>query len=463
MLLGLYGIVLIGISVRRLLAGIPGLFDLGWMVAGLRAVSDHGPLAPIPWSGISLLENHFSPALLPLSHVGRLDEAGVVLVAIQVLSVVGGVALLWFAFRSMSVPPRADRLLITAGLALHPALLYAAFFDVHSNVIAVLPVAAMCWGLICRNGPLVAVSALAAALLREDVALLVILLLAAHFGLVRSMRIVWVPLIVAVLAGLWGLTLRDEIALVGLLGASSSRNLFQFAGDSLSNFWDRGLAISTLVTLSFPWILVRRVDHRFWIPVAAAFLPLLFLANAVTRTPSFHYFALAPLVLAFGCAKSLVHGSVEDRTPRVVAWIAVGVLTLSGPLGLDLYGRSGFRNSLQDVVDVPVSEFEQFAELRHALGCLEPNDSASVDPRLVPWSGGSPAVLPLPLPFEDLRFDIAGGSIVMMEAGLSVEPDAVISTKPPARVASSYHRDPDLFDLWWRDPARSCDNRLLEE
>jgi len=446
--------VLGALALSRTWMMIPLAFDLGWMVSGLGAIAREGLLAPISWSGIALLEDHFSPLLVPLAPLGNWMYGGLALTAIQAAAIGVALLLLWQLLKESRLPVTTAVLLLAAA-ALHPALLYAGLFDVHANVLALPFLVVLLKGIIRERSSWTVVGGVGASLLREDVALFVLLLVLINHRRIQR----------RVLFSLAGFSVALIAVWMYLAGGASTgaASMFGYVDlqepvDSVVKAWgyfsEGGIVLSVLLVLVTPWIFFGKPSWRVLLPGIAVSLPLLFAATPVTRVLAFHYYAAIPIIAAasFADVAKEIRLSGSRRfiiSGLVIAWTALG------PLGASSLTSEYTGNSLQQVLDAAGRPSFDPDLLRAAVHCTNGADDIAVESRVTPWVGQRARVYLLPHPFEDLFFRSGLGLVPMRSADPTARPQAVI-TSDPLPVPSEYVQDETNRYVWWRPPAESC-------
>lgn len=369
-------------------------------------------------TGVSLLGDHFSPILVPLSPVALLPGAAFWLIGVQALLVALSIPIVWLVARELS-PGRAG--VVTAVYAVCPPLLYAVWNDFHASTLALPFVAAWLLGVVKRNRGVTIWAGLAAVLCREDVAL--------------TVGVVGLFLALTVWRGTLGVALAGVVVSVSYFAAGGGTGWLSGAGlaylresafpevigDVLQVSWSGGLLVSLLATLIVPWRLLGRQDLRLWAFYLVSVAPLLVLDAPNVHSPGLHYFSvgalIGPLALRTG----------ETSRPGLLPRLVLLVLLVSGPMGTSLWTYSALANPPAPVVlKEGIETYGNNAEIHDLLASLgDEGLVVSAVQNLVPLISSRNQVYPWPAPFFDLVLGkISDVPIVVADPGLV--PDLVL-------------------------------------
>jgi hypothetical protein len=354
----------------------------------------------------------------------------------------------WVAWRfalAKVADPRT-RVLIVVAFATAPAALYPLLYDVHPNVVAVPFVMLTLFGFATDRVRLVILAGVAASLLREDVALALVI-----FGLLnlRTRTKQAVPLIVIGLSAmvLWLALPRGPSFGYGIFyGYIDPSHPVETLARIPGVVWAGGLLVLWAIAVFLPWIISRGLDWRPLLVVLVAGAPYLLAESAIAKTVAFQYWALAPVFL-FAAA---VHtGATVVGVRRTAFGMFTALAFLGGPFVTGLLGSGGF--GLTDLERVIAERRPLVVAAHRAVSCIDPDATVAMMSQLTPLTGHFREVRLLPAPFEDLTGE-AGD--VMQQADPDLEPTFLLANEIPS-AATAYTRSPSNPLVWYREDVES--------
>lgn len=457
-----YAGVLGAVAAWRVWLMIPGAFDLGHQVWAVTVVGSDGFEAVIPWSGLSAMGTHFS-ILLPLLYAfSALPGFPIVLVVLQA----GAIGLSgWLVWRfAVSRTERGVAALITAGVMLHPATLYAALWDVHMNVLGLPLLVAFAVAVASADSRSALIWGCLASLAREDLALIVIAVALVNVPRIGRRTAIGLSAIAAGVVTAW-LTIGGSTGAVSIFGFVDVSDPLGTVLRAFENLSEGGYVISLVTLLALPWMFLGKPDWRLVLPVIITHVPLLFSDTPVTRSIGFHYYTIATFAIGIGVA-ARSDRSISTRhttfrlspSSKLFAGLAVLVLlVIVGPFGTSAVSREYTRNSVVGIADGLETRMQTAAEMHRAIACVRNEEAGTVaaEGSYVPWLHDVELRL-LPHPFEDLLFASGRSSVVLLKAN-SVKPDVLVTTAANSVIPDDYTRDPNLPLVAWSDDERRCE------
>ncbi len=347
-------------------------FDLGFMLDGLEHLAAGRPNAVIEPAGWSLFEDHFSPVLFVFAPLAVLPGAAYVLVLAQALLVALAIALVGGLLQASSLSPQSRQLAFAAFVVV-PGLGYAVLFDFHPTVAALPLAVVMVRGLVESVDAWLVVGGAGLALVREDMAVLVVLMTIAY-GARR--RAVLIPGGVAAAAlVLWRMTAGGPQYF-----SEASYSYVSFSdplgtvGGAMEALWAEGLVVFLVVVLALPWAMLRGWSARPLVVGAIFYTPLLLSALFNTKSVGFHYYVLAGLFATW----SLVEGRPVDLSDRRTA-AAVALLVVTAVIGP--LGTGSAAPPVETVLEAArplLTDGAAVAASHAALDCLDPAQPTSM-------------------------------------------------------------------------------------
>lgn len=396
----------------RVWAFFTGAFDLGVHVHALRTVRMLGPGAAVPLIDRSFLADHFSPLELPLALIVGTHWDPYVLVVLQAAAVALAGFFVWrIAVRHRATTP----LLHQAAFLSAPLVLFAAWNDFHPSVLAAPFLVVFFDRIRGGNEQALLVAGCAAALLREDVALVVLL------GLLIFPRLSWQRLLVALVAGIGvAASLR-----LGGRGWFSEATAYLRSGDLLPSLldevWDGGALLWIWPGALIPWVFVARPAARYLMVAVVFSLPLLVIDLPVLQDLRHHYY--------FPMAAPLAVGAVHGR-PWPVATPRVGVAALAVALFLGPLGAAAAGDRVAPawvVVGASIRNGAEIAAVHEWIDQVDPGESVSAATFTVPFLRAD-EVRMWPSPFRDLVLRVSPQPIVQADPSAEVT-DVVAPTR----------------------------------
>ncbi|NOY55081.1 MAG: DUF2079 domain-containing protein [Actinobacteria bacterium] len=366
-------------------------FDLGVFVQAFRTMMLHGPFATIPMLGQTFLEDHFSPLALPLVLLARSSALPYLLLAVQTGMVALAGLFIWrIAVRGGSRRP----LLHLLGFLLAPVVVGAVWSDFHVSVLAAPFLVLMLDGLHTGADRRVLWAGSAAALMREDIALVVLIAILVW----RPSPRMW-PLII-----LAGLSVAGGVLLGGPNWFVESGTRYLGATDTpirsaLAVAWDSGRLLPLVLFLVMPWVFLGHIGWRSWAVATVLFIPLAFLDLPVLDHVGSHYYLPLGIVLAVGAARG---GERFVPSLRWVSYAAVALALVVGPL---VFGISGYQDvPAWRVAKVAMQDASSVASVHAWVNSLALGESVSAVNSLVPWIEATDGVWVWPSPLRDVVF-----------------------------------------------------------
>jgi len=379
-------------------------FDLGVFVQAFRTMVLHGPFAAVPMLGQSFFEDHFSPLALPLALLAGSSALPYLLLAVQTGMVALAGLFIWnAAVRAGTRRPQLHLL----GFLFAPVVVGAIWSDFHVSVLAAPFLVLMLEGLHSGANRRVLWTGAAAALTREDIALVVLLLILV-WGLGRQL---WPLIILTISCVAGGVFLGGPNWFI----ESGTRYLAVSGApiqSALGVFWDSGRLLPLLLFIVLPWVFLGRIEWRSWTVAALLFIPLAFLDLSVLDHAGSHYYLPIGIVLAVSAARG---SDRVNSSLRVMPVGAVVLAFLAGPLGSGVSGYQGAPGWY--VAKVATVESSSVALTHKWVASLALGESVSAVNPLVPWIEAGMGVWVWPSPFTDVVF--------------SEEPDVAIVVADP--------------------------------
>ena len=376
-------------------------FDLGVFVQAFRTMILHGPLATVPMLGQSFLEDHFSPLALPLMFLAASSALPYLLLAVQT----GMVALAGFFIWRIALRAGSRRpLLHLLGFLFAPVVVGAVWSDFHVSVLAAPFLVLMLDGLHTGADRRVLWAGSAAALMREDIALVVLILILVW----RPSRRVW-PLII-----LAGLSVAAGVLLGGPNWFVESGTKYLAASASpirsaLAVAWDSGRLLPLVLFIALPWVFLGRIGWRSWLATTLLLTPLALLDLPVLDHVGSHYYLPLGIVLAVGAARG---GERFVDSFRSVPGGAVVLALMVGPLVSGVSGYQGVPGWY--VAKVAMQETSSVASMHAWVNSLALGESVSVVNPLVPWVEADMGVWVWPSPFVDFVFSERSSTAIVV-------------------------------------------------
>jgi hypothetical protein len=433
---GIWVLVVGGISVVRVWALIPHVWDLGFFVHGLAAVARGGLDAVVPFAGWTVLEDHFSPLLLLLAPLSRFSWSPYLLVAIQAVAVGSSIPI---AARMVSRSTDSARRvwLLTVAYALSPVLLFAAFFDIHASVLATPLLLLVFEGIDLSARRQIVVAGAAAALLREDIAFFMLVLAVFFFTEAKRAMIL--------LGGIAALTLLVGRIVAGGRDPALTPPHVNFSyeyidiGDpagTVAGLVDALFAAGSsallllLIAVAVPWITLGRLDGKVGLYGSAVAAPFLLSQYTVTKSVASHYyFALAPILLwavIRGGQERAPAANEHARRRLAVAGVVLGFL--GGPLAFGALATSG-SNTAAEIVDAALRDRADIARVHDALDCVPDEFSLAVGPELTPHVADHEMVWQWPQPVDRAVWILGGNRFELRSVDPTGRPDAIVFTR----------------------------------
>jgi len=364
-------------------------FDLGVFVQAFRTMILHGPFATIPMLGQSFLEDHFSPLALPLALLATSSALPYLLLAVQT----GMVALAGFFIWRIALRAGSRRpLLHLLGFLFAPVVVGAVWNDFHVSVLAAPFLVLMLDGLHTGADRRVLWAGSAAALMREDIAIVVLILILVW----RPSRRVWPVIILAGLSAAGGVLLGGPNWFV----ESGTRYLAASGSpirSALAVAWDSGKLLPLILFIVLPWLFLGRIGRRSWLAAALLLTPLAFLDLPVLDHVGSHYYLPLGIILAVGAARG---GERFVDSFRLVPGGAVVLALMVGPL---VSGVSGYqRVPGWHVTEVAMQDASSVATMHAWVDSLALGESVSAVNPLVPWIEATDAVWVWPSPLQNV-------------------------------------------------------------
>jgi len=435
-----WSIAIAGVGIYRVWALQSNAADLGFLVHGLATVVRDGWRAPIPWAGWSLIEDHFSPLLLLLSPFSTWMISGYLLVAVQAAALGFAAWQVWRLAEEVGASNRV-RWLVLASLLVSPALLFGSLYDVHANLLAAPFIALMLRGVVTHRSSLVFTGGIGASLLREDAALLILIISACYASQIGIRRSVLVGGFSAAMLLGWQLTAGGpQVVRTWSFDHIRMSDPGEFVASVLSGFWGRGGLLAVLVGIAIPWIAFVIPSKRALAVAGLWILPLLLSGMEATESVAFQYYSLVPVVLAAGSLERI--GSSEVRNFRARAgWVFVAIALLMGPFASGVIAPLGV-NAWGVVAAGDQTHGE---EMRTAVSCLRDRVLVTVDSSLTPLTGHLEAIRVFPHPFSGLYIQ-SGEDTQLLMSPTDETPTYLITAE--AFDESAYQRIAGTETVW---------------
>ena len=431
------------LSVMRVWSLQSGALDLGFMVHALAAVSRRGLTGEASWAGWSFLEDHFSPLVLPLAWPAATRWGAYVLVVAQAMAVAVSIVVAAALIRRR-VHDRGSRRLLLLAYAFAPPLLFSVYFDFHASVVAVPFLLAFLLGIDANRPILTVLGAAGTALAREDMAVLVVLVVLANWRALSRVRLPLLAFCGLCLFGWWATKGGPGYAADTFWGYLDLSDLSGSLRNAATAAWAGGLLPRLLVVLSLPWLLWR-MSWRHLAPLFVLALALVVANTTNTKLLGFHYWFFAP-PLALGAV--LQNWSPpRDRRRTLVGYGTVIALAAGGPLVASFLAPSA--DSGIGVLSAAMWRGAEIRAVHDEIACLPVDGSVAADSRVIPLLAHMAEVYVLPHPFEPLVF-IIGDQTVHIRDAASIRPDFLLTSSDEvpsgyARVRASFWATPQAL------------------
>ena len=446
-----YGIVLAALSVWRIALMIPREMDLGVLINGLAVFAESGPSGSISYLGFGILGGHmevFSLVFAPLVGWPYLPQ---LLVTTQAASIAWAVWIV--ADRTASLTPdRRLWVLVPAAAALHPAVLHAALFDVHANVMSLGLLAAFVVALQGQRWARAVGLGLAAALFREDIAAVVVLMTVFRWSDVPRRARLALTVMPVVLIGAHLFQGANDLGRSNLFGYVDLARPAQTAMTAFGFFFEHGWIIAVAVIVALPLGLLGKIDLRTLAPALLASFPIAIGEVPGGRTVAYHYYAI--VIVCWALALRF------DRAPRPAfvsagAGIA-GLWLVLGPIGVSAFGSEPVANSIPQMAAVAREQNpDLYRELSAGMRCVEGHGPISVVPEATPHTRDRTDLYLYPQPFADKTVGTGRGMLLYPVPDLG--PPAAIIALDPIQVPG-YVADQNIPIVYWRaDSGVVCD------
>lgn len=446
-----YGVVLSALSAWRIVLLIPREMDLGVLINGLAVFASSGPGGSIGYLGFGILGGHMEVVTLAFAPLVRWPYLPHLLVTVQAMSIAGAV---WI------IGDRTTRLadnrllwfLVPAVASFHPAVLHAALFDVHANVMSLGFLAAFVVSLERELWKRAVGLGLLAALFREDIAAVVVLLTVFRWSDVpRLARLSLTGLPTALIVA-YLIQGANDFGRSNLFGYVDLSQPVQTASTALGFFFQNGWIVAVVVIVALPLALLGRLDWRTLVPALVVSFPIAFGEVPGGRTVAYHYYAI--VIVCWALALRF------DRRPTpllVSATAGIGGLWLVlGPLGISAFGSEPVANSIPQMVAVATLEdADRYRELVGGLQCVADHGPISVVPEATPHTRDRTDLYLYPQPFADKSVGTGRGMLIYPVADLG-PPAAIVSHRPVD--IPGYVSDPTNSTVYWPvESASGCD------
>lgn len=445
-----YGVLIATVAAWRVALLIPREMDFGVLINGLAAFAEFGPSGTISYIGFGLWGGHMEVVTVAFAPLVDWPGLPYLLVTLQTASVAWAVWQIANRARSRYAATRLHVALLPTAVALHPAVLHALLFDVHANVMALGFVAAFLIAVQEERWRRATLFGVAAALFREDVALLVALI-----TVFRSSRVPARPRVALILAplALVGTYLSqggNDFGRNNLFGYVDLSEPIQSVMTGIQFFFENGWIVSVAVIVAMPFAFLGRADWRLVIPAVLVSLPIAFGEVPSGRTVAFQYYAI--VVVCWALALRL------DAPPRPMArHAAIGftaVWAVLGPLGASAFSAEPVRNTLPQIVALAEAKGERYLELRASLDCVSGHGPISVVQEVTPHTMGRTDLYLFPQPFEDIAVHRQRG--VWLYPAVDLGPPVAIISLEPIRVPGYQADAQDPYVFWLSEGGLSC-------
>jgi hypothetical protein len=431
-----YGLLVSAISVWRILLLIPREIDLGILINGLAVFYQSGPSGSISYLGFGILGGHMEVVSLAFAPLVGWPFLPHLLVTAQAMSIAGAVWIIADRTARLTLD-RFLWILVPTVVAFHPAVLYAALFDVHANVMSLGFLAAFVVALQRERWARAVGFGLLAALFREDIAVVVVLMTVFRWPDVPRRARFALSVLPLTLIAAHLFQGANDFGRSNLFGYVDFAQPGQTAMTALGFFFQEGWIVALVVIVAMPLAFLGRVDWRILVPALLVSFPIALGEVAGGRTVAYHYYAI--VIVCWALALRL------DRPPRPAFLSAAagigGLWLVLGPMGISAFGSEPVANSIPQMVAVAGEEDRiRYRELVSGLHCVASHGPISVPPEATPHTRDRTDLYLYPQPFSD-----TGWVHPVPDLGT---PAAIVSHYPIQ--VRGYVADPTNRTVYWR-------------
>lgn len=425
-------------------------FDLGFVVHGLARLAQGGPGTDVPFAGWSLLEDHLSILALPFAWLAGHPLGPYALMTVEAVAVGLSIPVAWRLARRRLASTRAAWVL-TIAYATAPMLLFAVWADFYPSLLATPFFLLLIEAIEEGRGRRAVLAGGAAALAREDVALLVLVAALVYVRVIPRHLGALAAVAAAVIAAARVVAGGPQYFTTLAYDYVDPAAPFATLGAAVAALWSGGRLVTLLVTAALPWIGFGGMALRPLAIAVLGHLPYLLAAVTTTKSPGYHYYFLVP-ALAYWAVLQAHRGRPVRR--GVLPAGAVALALVVGPSGWGAVAPG--IPTVAGVVRTATVDRVAISAAHSALQCIPGGAVQALDSSLVPFAGDRARVRMWPDPFGPLLIQVGDATSRLPGSGDPTLP-AYVMPPPDSNAAAvlpglSYEavNPTDRWQVWVR-------------